>query len=298
VESLRASASMRPPTDPVNESADVDVLFATRSLPAMTVLDASVLSVKTMPRADAPKKYVSRPGDVVGKVLAVPVSQGQALSSSLFAEEGGSRQFAAIIPPGKRAVGISVADYSALGSLIYPGSCVDVLFSVKAQDGDWHGAVTKTLIENVQVLAIDDQTVVSPGKTVQQAVGNEMLKGPKHFTLLVDTLQAKTLQMAMQQGTLSLSLRNPMDSTAGDNDTVSVNSVVGGQKPADPFTVMAPQTPQATPVPPKDPSWDMTIIRGTEVNTESFPMPKERTSGSLAASTARGTKGPATRPVR
>jgi len=265
VNALRASASIAKDTD--SGDGMVDVMFATRSLPAMTVIDASVLTVKRMSRDEAPKKFISRPADIVGKVLAAPVSDGQAFTKDTFAEEGGSRQFAAIIPPGKRAQSISVADSSGLGNLIYPGSCVDVLVTFKPQDGDPNGGLTKTLLENVQVLAIDDQTVVSPGKTVTQALGSESRIASRRFTLLVDTLQAKTLQMATQEGTLSLTLRNPMDSANGDKDSVSVSTLMGRKTAPDPFVNQTP-----APMPPAPPTWHVTVIRGSSVNTESVPL--------------------------
>ncbi len=43
--------------------------------------------------------------------------------------------------------------------------------------------------------------------------------GDNHcVTLLVDSKQAKALQLAMEQGTLSLALRNPLDPATTDNE--------------------------------------------------------------------------------
>ena len=51
------------------------------------------------------------------------------------------------------------------------------------------------------------------------------------MTLLVDTKQAKALSLAMDQGTLSLALRNPLDGSETDKEIVSVHSLIGDVPP-------------------------------------------------------------------
>jgi len=265
------------------DSPDVQVIYAARSVPAMTVMDASVIEVRTMDKTTAPHQFMSDPDQVVGKVLSVPLSQGQPITQACFTKDDGSRQLASVIPPGKRAVGISVTDYGGLEGLLYPGSMVDVMGSFKPQEGDSQ-AVTTTLLENVQVLAIEEQTVVSPGKSVNQAMDDSYHNQSRRVTLLVDSRQAKILQLAMGQGTLSLALRNPMDQTNSDGQDVSLSGLFGGPTPAaaapvapsDPFS--APQAPPAAQSPG---SWDVTVINGQAVETKSFPVP----SGSRSDST-------------
>jgi len=142
-------------------SGDVTVLVARKALPAMTVLDSSVVEVTTVPADKAPANCITSPVAVVGKVLTKPIVEGQAFTSAHFENLANAQQLAAVIPTGKRAVGISVTNYAGLGGLLDPGSMVDVMVSIKPADG--HEAVTTTLLENVQVLAIEQQTVVGEG---------------------------------------------------------------------------------------------------------------------------------------
>ena len=295
-------------TDKPNENPDVRVLFATRNAPAMTVIDGSMVTTRVMPRSEAPKDYIADPVEVVGRVASQQVVAGQPFIKSSFSDASHPRQLATIIPPGKRAVTISVADYAGLEGLLFPGSMVDVMVSFKPTDQGtrWREALTVTLLQNIQVLALDHQTVLSPGKMLDE-VGSRS-GGSRRVTLLVDTKQAKALELAMDQGTLSLSLRNPLDTAETDKEIVSVHSLIGDVPPIalhdsptlgintnNPFQAvlaalaardlamrdtpnMLPQpggqpAQAAKPEPVKPPHWDITVIHGGTSETHSFPMP-------------------------
>jgi pilus assembly protein CpaB len=245
---------------------DVTVLIARKALPPMTVIESSVVELKTMSPDKAPPQSISSPVAVVGKVLTKPIQEGEAFTASSFADPGSAQQLAAVIPSGKRAVGISVTNYAGLDGLLYPGSMVDVMVSLKQGDGAEgvrREALSTTLLENIQVLAIEQQTVVSPAKpagTLEVGRAND-----SHcVTLLVDSKQAKALQLAMEQGTLSLALRNPLDAANGDRDAVWAQSLTG-----------MPRNPTAPArITPAQPTWDVQLIRGGAVETKSFPMPE------------------------
>lgn len=282
VNGLRIPAMMTTMNSPKieNESAEVGVLFVTRTLSAMTVVDGSMVSTKTMLRQNAPAGYLTNPTEVVGKIISTPLAGGQPFTKNCFADISGPRQLAAVIPRGKRAVGISVTEYGGLDGLIYPGSIVDVMVSFRPADGGTaqthRDAVTTTLIENIQVLAFEQQTVVSPGK-VGDAEENNKSHGQRRVALLVDTRQAKALELAMDQGTLSLALRNPLDSTDGDRDAVSVRSIMG--EPLNPAPTVNPEArplPATQPATVEVPHWDTMIIRGQKVEIRSFPLPPSK----------------------
>jgi pilus assembly protein CpaB len=255
-------------------TSDVTVLIAKKAMPAMTVIDSSVVDVQVLPPDKAPAHCISSAVAVVGKVLTRPIMEGQAFTTMYFADPGSAQQLAAVIPNGKRAVGISVTNYAGLDGLLYPGSMVDVMVSLKSgegTEGSRRDAFTTTLLENVQVLAIEQQTVVS-----QNRVTNPIESGRANeshcVTLLVDSKQAKALQLAMEQGTLSLALRNPMDVADADRDAFWAQSLTGNG------IQRTPRTIQLAPTPAAGPRWEMTIMRGGAVETKSFPMPGEESS--------------------
>jgi Flp pilus assembly protein CpaB len=243
---------------------------------------------------------------VVGRVLTVAMLPGQAFSGESFAADR-SASLAAAVGKGKRAVGISVTDYAGLEGLLYPGSVVDVFLTLKSEQPSMsviqgrtpqRGALTATLLERVQVLAVEAKSVVSGSA---ESVGTDVAVADaiarpgrsRRVTLLVDTKQAKALQLGMEQGTLSLALRNPLDTGNADRDQVSLRSILGLKdeqldngpsawermlaaavsasaqmaknapraKTADPF---------AAPAAPK--KWETTVIRGDKSQTYSFPL--------------------------
>jgi Flp pilus assembly protein CpaB len=94
---------------------------------------------------------------------------------------------------------------SGVAGLIQPGAHVDVLFT---RPGTMAEAITSTILQNVKVLAI--------GRSVQvnQAVDPKLPKIPV-ATLLVTAEQAQKVELAKNQGRVSLTLRNPLDMTNG-----------------------------------------------------------------------------------
>jgi Flp pilus assembly protein CpaB len=297
----------------VEENTTVAVLYATRGIPAMTVVDGGMVVSKSVPRAQAPAGYVVSATDVVGKVASRSLAEGQAFTQDCFGEMNGPRVFAGVIPHGKRVVGISVSDYAGLEGLIYPGSTVDVMVSFKPDGLSQHETVTTTLIEKVQVLAFEHQTVVSPGRIIGDADASRS-GSSRHVTLLVDTKQSKALQLAMEQGTLSLALRNPMDSGESDKEAVTVRNLMGDDlqgisqmpdpktlkawatalqaamtlfrgedsnkpvpatQPVAPVlqTVSAPPAPTVSAPPPAPAHWETLFIHGDQAETLSFDFP-------------------------
>jgi pilus assembly protein CpaB len=301
VGALRAGSMIQ--TKQVREAADaeVQVLYAKEALPPMTVIDGNMVAIKTMRKSEAPQHSVSDPVQVVGRILMVGVLPGQPFTSQSFASDS-SANIATAVAKGKRAVGISVTDYAGLEGLLYPGSVVDVMVTFKSENSPMNQAalrspLTTTLLERVQVLAIERQTVVSGSA---EKVGSDVEStlrpnNSRRVTLLVDTKQAKALQLAMEQGTLSLSLRNPLDTTDGNKEQISLRSIIGGGegdaaggsgggKPMSAWERMlsmamgakpaaAPQQPGAAPAKPEGPQvWETTVIRGDKSQTYAFPV--------------------------
>lgn len=242
----------------------------------MTVVDGNMLTSQSLPPDQAPKGYLSNTTDVVGKVVKQPMAAGQPYTAACFFEESGSRLLASVIPSGKRAVAISVTDYAGLDGLIYPGSLVDVMASFEpiGSAGGHHDATTITLLEKVQVLAFEQHTVVSPDKSLSDLEGVPH-GGMRRVTLLVDTRQSKTLELGMKLGSLSLALRNPLDSAAADKEAITFHNLMTDEPAAEP----TPTSPVSAPPPvahqAEAPHWDVIVMRGGTTETRSFAMPAE-----------------------
>lgn len=192
---------------------DVEILVAKNDLATGTTVRAEHFDTKSVSRTDAPDGFYSEPTQVVGKVLTVPVVEGQALTKAVFPKEGSGAQLASMLPAGKRAVNISLSDYEGLEGLLYPGSVVDVLAYFKLDKSDHIGdAVSTTLLQNVEVLAVENLTVGSNANGKEAAKRSNSSSTKRALvTLLVDSQQAEALQLAMKYGAVSLAMRNPTD---------------------------------------------------------------------------------------
>jgi pilus assembly protein CpaB len=256
------------------KDAEITVLVAAKPLPAMAIIDSTSVKSMTMMRSKAPMQSMGSMTDVIGKVLAVPVVEGQPLARSLFSNDA-AKQLAAVLAPGKRAIGISVNSHAALEGLIYPGSMVDVLVTLKPNNGEMKEPVSVTLLEGIEVLAIDRTSVISPDGEKHDAEAPKSTGG--RVTLLVDTQQAKLLQLAMEQGSLTLALRNPLDKGHAEQTVVRMSSLFAGQAsdlPSEAQTASAHGEGAPT-TGPTGLQWETTVLRGGASETLYFSIPKE-----------------------
>ena len=160
--------------------------------------------VAVLPR-DLPKGAVSTETAALDRAVLFPISANEPIISTSLAKLTGADGIPATIDPGYRAVAVTITDVSGVAGLVQPGAHVDVLFT---RPGTMAEAITSTILQNVKVLAI--------GRSVQvnQVVDARAPKIPV-ATLVVTPEQAQKLELAKNQGRISLSLRNPLDKTEG-----------------------------------------------------------------------------------
>ncbi len=302
--------STRPGLSAHDGDSEVGVIVAAVPIPASTVVEAKNVKTQMMARSRAPANCLTNPIEVVGKVLAKPMLEEEAFTNASFVTDNVGTHLAALLPRGSRAMGISVTDYAGLEGLLYPGCLVDVLVSFKPGEGSGgrtrRGAISKVLLEGVTVLAIEKQTI--GGADVEKAgaaMESNRANNARRVTLQVDTKQASALSLAIEQGTLSLALRNPLDVVPGDQATVSLHSLVGDDgegptgddnkawelallsamnkgdkaqtgRPADPWgppgSNKGPHTRPSEMGADATPEWEIDILRAGDRETRTFPM--------------------------
>lgn len=268
---------------------EVPVVLATRNLPSMSVLTADAVELGTAKAKEAPAGYFTSPAQVIGKILLMPVVTGQVLTKSCFISEGSGAQLAAAIPPGMRAVSVTLSSQSVSGGLLYPGCVVDVLASFKLsggyRDDESKGeAISTTLLHAVQVLAIAGE-VTEPETTAEEAGKKAIASGGRNLTvtLLVNPKQAEALQLAIDNGTFSLAMRNPLDTMPVNPEATvlsrgklsrlgallgtTVKSASEGQDVQNP----QPSDDETSPFgwdEQKSSNWEVTVIRGSKATAE------------------------------
>ena len=261
---------------------DVEILVAARDMPAITMVDGKSVVSKTV-RADlAPEGYLSDPIQVAGGVLAVPVVEGQVFTAACFLNEGRIPP----IPDGMRAFSLKLATYQA--GLLYPGCLVDVLasFKIPSESGrpvsSRAEAISMPLLQRVQVLAIDDHTVLSEKRADNAPGVGSGAARPNHriITLMVDSIQAEALQLATKYGNVSLALRNPGDDDPVDTDPITLKWVKDGQLGQVPVIGPPVADPQASTEDGSERAarahvgrtWEVDVFHGPELEEKVFTL--------------------------
>lgn len=193
----------------------VAVLAASADLPAGTRMQKIHLKKISIPQATAPRGTVAEEGQALDRALLYPVTQNEPILSTRLSSVTGADGIASLIEPGKRAVSVSVADAASAGGLIQPRAHVDVLFT---KTGSMAEAVTSTVLEDVVVLSIGRNVEAAGAVTATGAPAPAAAPstGNRSVTLLVTPEQARVVELAKNQGKISLSLRNPKDAVKSE----------------------------------------------------------------------------------
>jgi pilus assembly protein CpaB len=189
---------------------------AVRDMPAGTRLRKTDIKAVRIPQKDVPKAAVAEEKDALDRVLLYPVNSNELLVGTRLSSLLGAEGIPATIQPGKRAIAVPITDASGVAGLIQPHSRVDVLFS---RTGALAEASTSTILQDVEVLAVGRLT---------QAGQIADPKAPRVpvATLLVTPEDARKLELAKNQGKISLALRNPLDrSVASDTRALTLDAL-------------------------------------------------------------------------
>ena len=207
----------------------------------------------------------------------LPIGINEPVLATKISGSGQGASIAALLPEGMRAATVRIDDVSGVAGFVQPNDSVDVLITRTIQGGQTANQVTDVLLQNVRVMAIDQEARNADGTP----------KVARTATLEVAPLDAQKLALAQQAGSLSLVLRKPGETNNPVVETVNMNdlrynmyggarypapAVVGGYSaalsepaaPPRPRVTTRRTTARATPPPPARPSVE--VYRGTTSN--------------------------------
>ncbi len=139
-----------------------------------------------------------------GAIVKEAILTGEPLTARKVVRAGQSGYMAVVVEPGMRAMSIPINAETAVGGFILPGDRVDVLQSRELGQGQ--PRVTETVMRNMRVLAIDQQTVAT--KDSNAMVGAVA-------TLEVPVVDMEVMARAKAQGEMQLALRSYADAAGG-----------------------------------------------------------------------------------
>lgn len=174
--------------------SDVDLVRGER-------LQADKVRWTTWPEKALSPSYVTEasggsPEDLANAVARTTIVKGEPIIESKIVRVGASGMMAAVLEAGMRAVSMRISPETAVSGFILPGDRVDVLFT---QTDGRSGAQTRTLFENVKVLAIN--TIYSENPETPTIEG-------ANVTLEFTPPDAEAFVTARASGTLNLALRS------------------------------------------------------------------------------------------
>ena len=138
---------------------------------------------------------------VYGAVVRIPILVNEPIVQTKLVRSGQGGYLSVVLHPGMRAVSLPTSVSTGAGGFILPGDRVDVL-QAKQAEGANRGYTAQTLLQNVQVLAIDQAS--EPPKGAQSMVGAVA-------TLEVPAADVEIVARAKAQGEVVLALRSYAD---------------------------------------------------------------------------------------
>jgi pilus assembly protein CpaB len=239
--------------------ATASVVSASKDIPLGAVLQQSDLSTITI-AGTAPKGAIYKPEQAIGRGAITQISQGEPILENQLAGLGSGGGLAPTIPDGMRASAVRVDEVVGVAGFVIPGMRVDVLVSGNPPGaGASDGVVTKTILQNIQVL--------SAGTDIQRDAAGKPQQ-VQVVTLLVTPEQAEMLSLASNSMKIQLILRNPLDTKMAAVPEDSMRSLFGG--------ALAPTSAAPRPVVKSAPkpvtnTYSVEVINGTKTSEEKFP---------------------------
>jgi pilus assembly protein CpaB len=199
------------PAHPAVASAStqrVAVVTAARALRPGVLIKPDDIASREMAQSAIPAgSFTDSPSeriDLVGSMVRRPVAAGAALLSADVLRPGDHGFLAAVLRPGKYAVTVAVDAVSGSAGLIWPGDTVDLILTQVIEAPNLppgRRVAAETVLQNVRVIAIDQQLAGGPQPGTTQTQANRTV------TLEVSAAEAEKVQVAARIGRLSLLVR-------------------------------------------------------------------------------------------
>lgn len=213
-----------------------EVLVAARGIEVGTKLTGVDVKWMGWPKAAVDPSFTTKDGQpkaieemAEGSIARSPLSAGQPITGQNTIKADGGGFMAAVLTPGKRAVGVKVNAERGAGGFILPNDRVDVILTRKLgqETSGVPNYQATTVLSDIRVLAVD--------QTSEEEGDNKAIVG-KTATVELSEREAEVLALAEAMGDLSLTLRslskaegpaassdantNPFETEAADGVTV------------------------------------------------------------------------------
>jgi pilus assembly protein CpaB len=221
------------------ERPGVPVVVASRNLPIGTQLSGTDLRVVTWPASSAVPGGFTAPEEIINRGLVADMVENEPVTTLKLAPVEAGAGMSPIIPPGMRAISVSVNEVIGVAGFVTPGNHVDVVATLGKQQDN---SMSRVVVSNVRVLAAGtkvDQQKAHDGQPVQTTV----------VTLLVTPADGERIALASVEGRLHLTLRNPLDENPTVTAGIRATSLLGAPDPPPAPKAVRAKAPAPAPAP-------------------------------------------------
>lgn len=241
--------------------ATAKVAVATQSIAVGQPIPAGALRLMDWPVGSVPQGAFTKVEAVDGRVARVAIERDEPVLEAKLAPVGSRGGLSALIGEGKRAITVRVNDVVGVAGFALPGTHVDVIVSTRQPGAGRNddATVSKIVLERILVLAVAQE---ANRDTTKPQVVNAV-------TLEVTPSEAEQLDLARSVGTLSLVLRNQVDSQPVLTSGATKDSLLGTPTPPPASVKIVRKAPVRIASPKLTPICVDALI-GTERKTECF----------------------------
>ena len=257
---LLPSGGVGPSTPTASPVTNVTVVEAAADIPLGTVVTKDMLTTATVPVNVASGDSYRDPSQVIGQTARRAILSGAQVRGADFSLV----QSTFVVPPGKRAMAISVSELTGVGKMIYPGDSIDVVITLDeavikvvtlqppakspyGHDDALRPVTVKAplLLQDVQVIGTIDSpsgaaAAPAAGASPRPSQGPVLTGTNKLIILAVTDAQAEAILFARTAGTIDLVLRAPADAgTTATTDGVILKSMFDKYGVLPPFLIKA-----------------------------------------------------------
>lgn len=250
-------------TQQTAEVGGVKVVVATKDLDLGTRLTPEMMQAVPWPKDSVPQGAFDNPEKVATRVVKTNVLRGEPILETKLAPIGTTGGLASVIKEGSRAMTVQVNEIVGVAGFALPGNYVDILVNTQDEKSrDPSKQVSKIVLEHVLVLAVAQQATRDDTKP----------KVVNAVTLEVTPEQAQKIDLARSVGSLTLVLRNQVDTAVVATKATDKRELLGSAPEVEKPKVVEKVVVKRVPVraKAKTNSEKVEVIRGTTTTVEQF----------------------------
>lgn len=178
------------------------IVVAANPIPANTKVTSDMVILKSIPAESVHPESISSTDKIIGGITKTEIVKDEPILSSKVVVDTKQATLAYRVLENMRAISIPDTEVSGVAGFINVGDKIDILVTYDKKDINLF-STTYTQLQNIEVLAVGN---------AKQSTDDKQKALPTSITVLVSPRQAEVLAYAVTNGSLFLTLRNPIDS--------------------------------------------------------------------------------------